>query len=56
MGAIKEKVRFYLDDCSTTAGKLIELFLLLVNLALLTDGLKSSILLVDITPGMQKLP
>ncbi len=33
MSRIKERVAFYLEDCSTTVGKLIELFLLVVNLA-----------------------
>jgi voltage-gated potassium channel len=33
MSSFKEQVRFYLDDCATTAGKLIELTLLSVNLA-----------------------
>ncbi len=33
MSKLKERVAFYLDDCTTTAGKLIELSLLAVNLA-----------------------
>ncbi|MBW7998262.1 MAG: ion transporter [Candidatus Glassbacteria bacterium] len=33
MSRIKERVAFYLEDCTTTAGKLIELSLLTVNLA-----------------------
>ena len=33
MSRIKQRVAFYLDDCTTTAGKLIELALLVVNLA-----------------------
>jgi voltage-gated potassium channel len=33
MSRIKEQVAFYLDDCTTTTGKLIELALLTVNLA-----------------------
>ncbi|MFC1537315.1 ion transporter [Gemmatimonadota bacterium] len=32
MEILKKKVAFYLDDCSTTAGKIIEFSLLLVNL------------------------
>ncbi len=32
MKKLKEKVAFYLDDCSTSAGKIIEISLLLVNL------------------------
>ena len=33
MKALKEKVEFYLDDCTTGWGKFIESFLLIINLA-----------------------
>jgi len=33
MKTLKEKVEFYLDDCTTGTGKFIEFFLLIINLA-----------------------
>ena len=33
MKTLKEKVEFYLDDCTTGTGKFIEFFMLIINLA-----------------------